>query len=151
MSTTTRKVFTMRRRVELADTDMAGIVHFTTFFRYLETAEHELWRSLGLVIFAPGDKEHMGWPRVACSFEFKSPLRFGDDVEIRIGVESISRRAVTYLGEVVCGGKVVASGKSTSVHCRVNAVSEQVESVDIPDDVRDKLATYMETDKRAEG
>lgn len=144
MSTTTRKVFTMRRRVELADTDMAGIVHFTTFFRYLETAEHELWRSLGLVIFTPGTEGHSGWPRVACSFEFKAPLHFGDDVEIRICVESMSRRSATYVGEIVCDGKVVASGKSTSVHCHLNPASEQVESVDIPEAVREKLAAYLQ-------
>ena len=36
--------FVMRRRVEFIDTDMAGIVHFATYFRYMETAEHEfLW------------------------------------------------------------------------------------------------------------
>ena len=42
------KVFKTRRRVEFRDTDMAGIVHFSVFFAYMEQAEHELLRSLGL-------------------------------------------------------------------------------------------------------
>ncbi|MHC4772214.1 MAG: acyl-CoA thioesterase, partial [Planctomycetota bacterium] len=33
----------MHRRVEFHDTDMAGIVHFTAYFRFMETAEHELF------------------------------------------------------------------------------------------------------------
>ena len=39
-----KKPFMMQRRVELADTDMAGIVHFSAYFRYAETAEHEFFR-----------------------------------------------------------------------------------------------------------
>lgn len=40
--------FQTSRRVEFCDTDMAGIVHFANFFRYMEAAEHELFRNLGL-------------------------------------------------------------------------------------------------------
>ena len=35
------------RRVEFSETDMAGIVHYSNFFRYMETAEHGFFRSLG--------------------------------------------------------------------------------------------------------
>ena len=42
--------FRCRQRVEFADTDMAGIVHFSNFFRYMERAEHEFLRSLGLSV-----------------------------------------------------------------------------------------------------
>ena len=38
------------RRVEFSDTDMAGIVHFANFFRYMETAEHGFYRSLGFSV-----------------------------------------------------------------------------------------------------
>src|SRR5213078_989612 len=43
-------VFRTTRRVEFADTDMAGIVHFANFFRYMESAEHEFLRSHGLSV-----------------------------------------------------------------------------------------------------
>ena len=38
----------MRRRVRFYEVDGAGIVHFSWFFRYMEEAEYELWRSAGL-------------------------------------------------------------------------------------------------------
>ena len=41
------------------DTDMAGIVHFTAYFRYMETAEHELFRTLGLAA-ATQDDDRLG-------------------------------------------------------------------------------------------
>ena len=39
--------FTHQRQVEFAETDMAGIVHFANFFRWMESAEHAFLRSLG--------------------------------------------------------------------------------------------------------
>ena len=36
-------VFRYRRRVQFAETDLAGIAHFACFFRYMEEAEHALW------------------------------------------------------------------------------------------------------------
>jgi YbgC/YbaW family acyl-CoA thioester hydrolase len=40
----------MIHRVEFTDTDMAGIVHFSSFFRYMEVTEHAFFRSLGFSI-----------------------------------------------------------------------------------------------------
>ena len=42
-------VFRTTRRVELADTDMAGIVHFANFFRFMESAEVDFLRASGPV------------------------------------------------------------------------------------------------------
>ena len=47
MEPETKPRFVTSRRVEFVDTDMAGIVHFTNFFRYMEQAEAEFFRSQG--------------------------------------------------------------------------------------------------------
>src|SRR3990172_6068366 len=49
-----------RRRVQFADTDVAGVVHFSWIARYMEEAEHALWREAGLSI-APRDQP-VGFP-----------------------------------------------------------------------------------------
>ena len=41
--------FKATRQVEFSETDMAGIMHFSNFFRFMETAEHGFYRSLGAV------------------------------------------------------------------------------------------------------
>ena len=51
-----------RRRVQFYETDAAGIVHFSWYFRYMEEAEHALWRAAGLSVPPPGGG--VGWPRV---------------------------------------------------------------------------------------
>ena len=40
----------LKRRVQFYETDMAGIVHFSCYFRYMEEAEHAMWREAGLSI-----------------------------------------------------------------------------------------------------
>ena len=54
--------FKQTRRVEFADTDMGGIMHFANYYRYMEAAEHAFYRSLGLRIHPPGDRDGVGWP-----------------------------------------------------------------------------------------
>ena len=64
--------FRTTRRVEFSDTDAAGIAHFTAFFRFMEQAEHELLRSVGLSVFMPVDGEEITWPRVSSKCDFRS-------------------------------------------------------------------------------
>ena len=139
--------FTLSRRVEFSDTDMAGIVHFTAFFRYMETAEHEMFRSLGLSLIESKKHPHLGWPRVSCGFEFRSPLRFGDAIEVRIGVTLISEKSITYEADVVRDDKVVARGRSTSACCEVGP-GTQMRPVPIPDEVSEKLQRYLISTER---
>ena len=70
--------FSTRRRVEFADTDTGGIVHFSRFFVFMETAEHEFLRSLGTEVHFDHDGETVGWPRVDANCTYRKPARFAD-------------------------------------------------------------------------
>lgn len=88
--------FAITRRVEFSETDMAGIVHYSNFFRYMEAAEHAFIRSLGFSVAArPGDPA-VGWPRVHASCDYHRPLRFEDEVEVRLRVVEKRSKALTY-------------------------------------------------------
>jgi len=88
--------FKARRRVEFSDTDMAGIMHYANFFRFMETAEHGFYRSLGFSVTMPGTDPRLGWPRVHAACDFKRPLRFEDEVEIHLLVAEKRTKAITY-------------------------------------------------------
>jgi len=133
--------FIMRRRVEFFDTDMAGIVHFTSYFRYMETAEHELFRSLGLIITAPQAERKTGWPRISCDFEFKDSLRFNEEFEIHVSVVQIGVRSVTYEAEIIRNSTLVARGHSTSVFCALKSKGQMV-AANIPKKIINKLQQY---------
>ncbi len=50
MSSKPDALFRTSRRIEFADTDMAGLVHFANFFRFMEAAEVEFLGSRGLSV-----------------------------------------------------------------------------------------------------
>ena len=85
------------RRVEFADTDMAGIMHFSNFFRFMETAEHGFFRSLGLSIFMDKAHPEVGWPRVHAECNFHAPLSFDDQVEVHLLVSAKKSKALSYI------------------------------------------------------
>ncbi len=85
-----------RRQIEFADTDMAGIVHFSRFFIFMETAEHEFLRALGSAVHFEHEGRHIGWPRLQATCKYKSPVRFGETLDIRLEVKRKGRRAMTY-------------------------------------------------------
>ncbi|OAI40817.1 4-hydroxybenzoyl-CoA thioesterase [Planctomycetaceae bacterium SCGC AG-212-D15] len=130
--------FTTQRRVEFADTDMAGIVHFSNFFRFMESAEQEFLRSMGLSVSFTWEGQPMGFPRVAASCDYLRPVRFEDLIDITVRVDNVGRKSVTYAFEFTRAGEVLARGQVSAVCCRVVA-DHQLESIEIPEGIRAKL------------
>jgi YbgC/YbaW family acyl-CoA thioester hydrolase len=89
--------FKIVRRVEFAETDMAGIVHYSNFFRYMEAAEAAFFRSLGLSIVTRQLEPPLGWPRVHAECDYKKPLRFEDEFEVQLLVAKKKSKSLTYV------------------------------------------------------
>jgi 4-hydroxybenzoyl-CoA thioesterase/acyl-CoA thioester hydrolase len=106
-----------RRKVEFADTDMGGIVHFARFFVFMETAEHELLAAAGTPVHFEHDGELLGWPRRAASCDYRSPARLGDVLEIHVRVLRKGASSMTYAFAFTCGERLVAKGELSSVCC----------------------------------
>jgi len=130
--------FTTTRRVEFCDTDMAGIVHFSNFFRYMEAAETEFLRSLGLSVTWVENAVRYGFPRVSVHCDYTSPARFEDILTITVIVEKVGTKSMTYRYEFHCCERAVATGRMTAVYCK-EAGHGQLESAAIPDSLRKLL------------
>jgi YbgC/YbaW family acyl-CoA thioester hydrolase len=88
--------FKIVRRVEFSDTDMAGIMHYSNFFRFMETAEHGFFRSLGFSVIMDKHAPPIGWPRVHAECDYKKPLRFEDEVEVHLLVKEKRSKTISY-------------------------------------------------------
>jgi len=130
------------RRVEFVDTDMAGIVHFSNFFRWMESAEVEFLRSRGLSVKLPYEGQALGFPRVSASCDYVKPARFQDVLDIAVRVEKVGRKSVTYGFEFSLEGTLISRGRVSSVCCRVGA-DQQIESVEIPQALRAVLEAAL--------
>src|SRR5687767_4914890 len=89
--------FKAKRCVEFAETDMAGIMHYSNFFRFMETAEHGFFRSLGFSVVMNNLNPPVGWPRVHASCDYLQPLHFEDEVEVRMLVAEKKSKLLTYV------------------------------------------------------
>jgi acyl-CoA thioester hydrolase len=101
---------TIRRRVQWMDTDAAGIWHHSVALRWVEEAEAELHRALGII-----DVTFGATPRVKTEFEFPSSVRFDDVVDITFDVSHLGTTSMTYEIEVRSGETVVARGRMVVV------------------------------------
>jgi 4-hydroxybenzoyl-CoA thioesterase/acyl-CoA thioester hydrolase len=128
-----------RRRIEFADTDMGGIVHFARYLVFMETAEHEFLRELGTSVdVVLEDGRHVGWPRVAVSCEYRSPARFGDVLDIRVRVLRKGRKSLTYGIEFEVEGREVARGQLTAGCCELSP-GRPIRSIPIPEDLVERV------------
>jgi len=134
--------FKATRRVEFSETDMAGIMHYSNFFKFMETAEHGFYRSLGFSVIMPGSNPRLGWPRVHAACDFLQPLRFDDLVEIHLLVEARRSKAITYQFQFrkleTNPPLTVARGRITIVCVSFNA-DGTMSAVSIPKEIAEKI------------
>jgi acyl-CoA thioester hydrolase len=130
--------FRTTRMVEFCDTDMAGIVHFANFFRFMEAAEHAFLRACGLSVFLDQEGQVISFPRVSASCDYRRPARFADVLDITVRIDKLGRSSVSYAFTFHKGAELIAEGQITTVLCRV-LERHQLEAVAIPDPIREKL------------
>ncbi|QDU29631.1 1,4-dihydroxy-2-naphthoyl-CoA hydrolase [Anatilimnocola aggregata] len=139
--------FCTTRRVEFSDTDAAGIMHFSAFFRFMEQAEHDLLRSQGLSVVMQDEVAKSGggklsWPRVHAHCDFRIPAHYEDVVEIEVSISRLGEKSASYQFRFALAGRELAVGEITSVCCRMIA-GQPPQSVAIPDWFRAKLLPFV--------
>ncbi len=164
-------VFHYVRRVEFADTDAAGIAHFTKLIQYMESAEHAFLRSLGLSVMpnatraghsevkattptdlhthaAEFDGRTISWPRVKVQADFQGAAYFEDELTIAVSIAKLGRSSLQYFFQISRLGDEqtkhpIASGQFTVVCCEVRT-GQALKSMEIPQALRTKLESFLE-------
>ena len=133
--------FVYRRLVQFSDTDMAGIVHFSAYFRYMEEAEHAYRRSVGLSVYSHEGGEVLSWPRVSVHCDYHSPARFEDEIDVGVRVAELASKAATFEFDMRIGERRVATGRIVAVCCtfKEHDGRRRLASTPIPEDVAKRL------------
>ena len=138
--------FSITRQIQFAETDMAGIVHFANFFRMMEEVEHAFFRSVGLSVSMQHDGMHVGWPRVSAGCEFFGPIKFEDELELRLRVTRLGEKSFSYEVDFLKDGRRLALGKTTSVCCELLPNHAGMRSIPIPPELRTRLSSAAASD-----
>lgn len=135
------EVFVHERRVSFVETDMAGVMHFSNYLRWMEEAEVAFWRKIAGGVLSKTDAGEMSWPRVMASCEYLAPVHFEDLVRVELCITGLGAKSVTFESVFYRGEQRIARGRVKAVCC-LTAPGE-FRSVEIPDDLREKLSTYL--------
>jgi acyl-CoA thioester hydrolase len=140
--------FIYRRIVDFAETDMAGIAHFSNYFRWMEAAESALLREVGVPLTASDGVTDYGWPRVRASCSYHEPVRYSDELEIHLTLKTIKVKALEYVAKFYVGSgedrRHVATGKMTSVYVCKPTAGGPMQSLALTPAMLERLAPLAE-------
>ena len=139
--------FSYQRLVEFADTDLAGIMHFANFFRFVECAEHAYFRSLGFRVHTANGSEHQGWPRLEVSCKYHKPARFEQTLEVCLRIEEIRTSSLRYAFWIFVADdperSLLAAGSCSIIHVHIDTTAHAIRKSAIPAGLRQKLESAI--------
>jgi len=89
--------FVYRRELRFAETDMAGVGHFSDVITLVEEAWHSWLGKMGESVHpatAPEGAEKVGWPVVSVGCDFRQPLHFNEQITVTLAVERMGTRSI---------------------------------------------------------
>ena len=87
-------------RVYYEDTDLAGVVYYANYLRFMERARTEWLRSLGLDQSALLEDENIVFVVVSAELKFRKPARFDDKLEVTARVVSHKRASMEFAQKI---------------------------------------------------
>ena len=119
-----------KRKVNFADTDLAGIVHFSNVLRYVEEAEHAAM----LEVNVPPSNIMGGFPKVHVDCDYRAPLRFGDLAAVEMCLTAVGKCSLKWRFSVSVDKLIAAEGNFVTVY-----LNDRGESTSIPEEYRTAL------------
>lgn len=107
--------YRQRMRVAWTDTDASGRIHFTASFRWVEAAEHAVFRMLGVGAVADFPRRHV-------EATYHRPLHFPDEFDLVLTTEKVGHTSFVYAWQAVRDGELCAEGRSVVVHIDAQGV-----------------------------
>lgn len=133
---------TIERRVDFSQTDAAGLMHFSTYFIFMEAAEAAVFRELGLRLLESGPDGPVGFPRVDVQCRFRRPLYFDDVVRIEVRLEDLeSSRLHWGFRFYAPTSEMCAKGSMTTV-CVRRCADGSLEPLHLTPEVRSALSAW---------
>jgi len=95
------RTFESRLRVQWADVDIAGILYFAAYWRFVELAEMDMFRELGFPYNTVFDELDFWLPRVKAEAQYHAPALMDDWLRIRTHLEHVGASSVRWRSVVI--------------------------------------------------
>jgi acyl-CoA thioester hydrolase len=133
-------VFAHKIDVRFRDCDPMGHVNNAVYLTYLEQARFAHWRALWGFSLEALPSGSPGVILARAEIDFRRPARYGDVLDVRIGLVAIGRTSFTYDYEVIdASGTLVAAARTVQVMYDYTNASP----VPVPDTIRARLPDVL--------
>jgi acyl-CoA thioester hydrolase len=124
-----------RTRVYYEDTDLAGIVYYANYLKFIERARTEWVASLGVDQMALKAREGIVFAVRRVEADFLRPAKFGDDLLVETTLQSLGGARIVLEQVVLRGGERLFVAMVTLV-----CMGEDGHAARLPVDLRAKLS-----------
>ena len=126
--------FSIRLRVYYEDTDLAGIVYYANYLRFIERARSDWIRHLGVDQIALRATKGIVFAVRRVEADYLRPARFGDDLTVSVALAAMGAASMELVQHVMRGEETLFSAKVTLV-----CLGAADKAVRIPAEIREVL------------
>lgn len=127
--------------VRFGHIDSAGIVYYPRLVNYFHVAMEEFFGAVLGIDYPSFLAEHrLGLPAARLEVDFLHPLRYGDHIQIEVGIEKIGSSSIIWRYRVFRPG-----GEEPAAQARVVTVNVDMDTFEkqpVPDWLRQRLDSY---------
>jgi acyl-CoA thioester hydrolase len=101
-------------RVYFEDTDVAGIVYYANYLRFMERARSDMLRVVGIDQRGALESGEGVYAVAEVAIRYKAPAKLGDDLIVETHVKTVRAASVVIHQQVRRGGELLADGHVTA-------------------------------------
>ena len=127
----TPRIHTLPIRVYYEDTDMAGIVYYANYLRYIERGRSEWVREVGLDQNRMKDEDGIVYAVRRVEADYLSPARFDDELEVQTSTEAVTGARIILRQDVLRDGELLFTA-----HVTIVAINDTGHPARLPANIR---------------
>jgi len=116
-------------RVYYEDTDLAGVVYYANYMKFIERARTEWVRSMGVDQAKLKDEEGLVFAVRRVEADYFQPAKFDDELLVETTVESLTGARLTLRQDVLRDGEKLFSGIVTLVAIGANGAPARLPAI----------------------
>jgi acyl-CoA thioester hydrolase len=101
-------------RVYFEDTDVAGIVYYANYLRFMERARSDMLRLAGIDQRGALEAGEGVYAVAEVSIRYKAPAKLGDDLVVATRIDAVRAASVLIQQRVMRAGEVLADARVTA-------------------------------------
>lgn len=132
--------FKHRLRVRWGECDAQGIVFNAQYMNYIEVAQAEYFRNLGMRHYSEEIRQRFDLATVKATLEYTAPTRVDDLLDIYTRVSRLGNSSITFVTEMYLPEQDAPCNKAEVIYANFDAETGVPRR--IPDDIRETIAAF---------